>query len=167
VGIIHGRPFAQANAAAAWLAAAHLLDSAALEVDPADDGIIALVRRVRSGAVDEAELATELSQLARRRSGPWRRAAQTVAARLMAPAGPAAPVVHSCPACGRRLEIPPAHHRSMVGCGPETVRIELTARCWYLHREHRRDGRAFGPQRRTTPSSRSGRAGSSCASGRH
>ncbi|MDY7100940.1 MAG: hypothetical protein S0880_07105 [Actinomycetota bacterium] len=153
VGIVRERPFGRANAAAGWLAAAHVLASAGLEVDLRAHEITSLVRRVQRGGLDEAALVEHLAAHVRPLTGPWRRAARAIAHRLLRPVGPTAPVVRPCPACGLPVALSPTEHRSMVVGGPDAVRYELTARCWYVHRTHRRDGR---PLARTASADRRG-----------
>jgi hypothetical protein len=158
VGIAREQPFPRANAAAAWLAAAHLLAGASLGVRAGEDELVSLVSAARSGSVGEAAAGAALAgwvEWREPRGGPVRRALRW----LVAPAVPAVPgagddhIGRVCPACGRALRAEERDARGIRMAWVGTDRFELTARCWYEHRAHGRDGRPL-PEPPASPPSR-------------
>lgn len=149
VGIARERPFPRANGAAAWLAAAHVLAGRSLVLRAADGDVLSLLAAARSGAAGQAAVADALTTWAAPRSGALRRMRGWL--RWLSPVPPAelwgaaVPVAWSCPVCGRRLRQPERDVRGMPMAWVTASPFELTARCWYEHRAHRRDGRPFAP----------------------
>jgi hypothetical protein len=167
VGIARRRPFRHGNAAAAWLAAAHVISTGSMRLTMPDELAVELVSRAGGGAAGQPAVAAALAAhvtprgrgsrprrrdraLAVARRGarwlttPARRAGAPGPRRAAAPgvrAG-AAPAAGTCPACGR-----PVHAIDVPGARPwiGVSRYELTALCWYEHRAHGRDGRAAEP----------------------